>query len=175
MGRPKKRSKEAILFPDEEQTQNCGKCGEHFDTLAELRTHKMAAHSESIYSHLLIQLSYYWWSKILILLAFSSLSCLLVLLTGRPNHPYFCEHCDYTAMFDCDMKRHQLVHSASKQFSCDICDFSTNWERNLNLHMTNVHSNKEPWKCDRCDVKIYNHSKVGVSTWSLYVALVSWE
>ncbi|XP_067948584.1 zinc finger protein 708-like [Watersipora subatra] len=123
VGRPRRRAKEAVLFPEEEETLNCSKCAEHFDSASALRSHKMSAHS-------------------------------------RPNHPYFCEHCDYTAMFDCDMKRHQLVHASSKQFKCDICDFSTNWERNLNLHIENVHSNKQPWMCDRCDLKIYNHSKV---------------
>lgn len=46
MGRPRKRSKEAVLFRDEEETQNCRKCGEHFDTLPALRSHKMSAHSE---------------------------------------------------------------------------------------------------------------------------------
>lgn len=157
VGRPRKRAKEAVLTEQEETTKSCNKCGETFEVLSALRSHKMTVHGEiqqlgcfilAVYSGHILPIKF-----IHIYIPFFT--------AGRPGHPYFCEHCDYTAMFECDIKRHQLVHSKQKQHKCEICDFETNWERNMTLHMKNVHKDNDPWICDRCDLHIYNHAKVG--------------
>lgn len=45
-GRPRKKPKEAMLWPDEEETKTCRKCGEQFETLPRLRSHKASVHGE---------------------------------------------------------------------------------------------------------------------------------
>ena len=105
---------------------------------------------------------YHYGRDLVIVIASSPDGYVCGLFVGRPGHPYFCEHCDYTAMFQCDMKRHQRCHETGKRFKCTICDFATNWERSFQVHNEQIHKDKEPWKCDKCDTKIYNHHKVSV-------------
>ena len=40
-----------------------------------------------------------------------------------------------------DMKRHIMVHTGEKPFTCNYCDFACNFQGSLNRHIKNRHTN----------------------------------
>ena len=64
-----------------------------------------------------------------------------------------CEICSHAFYRKTALQRHtKMVHEqVEKLFSCDQCEFQTNYERNLNGHKDRVHLGLRPYKCDTCE------------------------
>ena len=44
-----------------------------------------------------------------------------------------------------------VEHTGLKQFTCDMCDFSTNFSRSLRRHKNSVHKGVKPFHCPACE------------------------
>ena len=50
------------------------------------------------------------------------------------------------------MKRHvTAVHENKKPFKCEICDYSFSQKGGLEQHVAAIHEKKKLYKCDICD------------------------
>ena len=43
------------------------------------------------------------------------------------------------------------VHEQRKPFKCDICDYKCSKKSKMNHHVASVHGGKKPIKCNICD------------------------
>ncbi|ETN61176.1 hypothetical protein AND_007173 [Anopheles darlingi] len=74
---------------------------------------------------------------------------------NHKNRPFteFCEYCKKGFHFKSARKRHEVVHTRAKPFTCEICNRSFSQKVNLACHMQ-THSGKrriKPHACGQCD------------------------
>ena len=61
-----------------------------------------------------------------------------------------CSFCDYTSIGSYNMKRHLLVHSGLKPYSCHQCEYSCTAAKDLTRHVY-THNGVKPFICDQCN------------------------
>lgn len=66
-------------------------------------------------------------------------------------HSYKCEFCDFTSNSKENTKRHLALHTASRQFICELCGVAFFTFGALNEHFVYVHSQLRQFQCDKCD------------------------
>ena len=81
-----------------------------------------------------------------------------------PPRPFSCSKCEKSFKTKQIFRKHQLVHSSSKQFSCKKCSYATNRKQHLKEHLLDKHSNfpeelLKPHGCEVCGFrfKCSNH------------------
>ncbi|KAF2363567.1 Zinc finger C2H2-type, partial [Trinorchestia longiramus] len=55
------------------------------------------------------------------------------------NGMFTCPVCSKSFVQKYKLKRHYLVHTGEKPFSCTLCDFRCNQKNNLKLHIISKH------------------------------------
>ena len=45
----------------------------------------------------------------------------------------------------------ESVHEGVKKFKCNICEFSTAYKQQLQMHISSVHEGIKLFKCNLCD------------------------
>ena len=48
------------------------------------------------------------------------------------------------------LKVHKKTHEGEKRFKCDLCPYSSIFQRHLESHML-IHTDQKPFQCDQCD------------------------
>ena len=75
-------------------------------------------------------------------------------VSARRGHQ--CTECQYNSTSKVDLAKHfRTDHPQQTQFQCDKCAYETNYEHNLNTHISSKHQQNK-LVCDKCDF---------VSTW----------
>jgi KRAB domain-containing zinc finger protein len=72
---------------------------------------------------------------------------------GTPATPPFTLYlCTYSASKLKDVKKHMLIHTGERSFSCDQCDYKGRRLDHLSIHKKHNHGPGElkPFKCDKC-------------------------
>ena len=65
------------------------------------------------------------------------------------GHP--CSECQYKSNSKVDLAKHfRTDHPQQSQFLCDNCPYVTNYQHNLNTHISSKHQQNK-LKCDKCD------------------------
>src|ERR1700760_2702395 len=55
------------------------------------------------------------------------------------KRPYTCDQCDRSFLYPKDLRRHKTTHTGSKQYRCRICPKSFSRKDNLRRHINNEH------------------------------------
>ena len=63
---------------------------------------------------------------------------------------YKCDHCDYRANDQSNVRKHEKAKHADFVFKCKLCEYNTQDRSNLNRHVRNKHQ-EENIKCNQCD------------------------
>ncbi len=72
-------------------------------------------------------------------------------LVHSETKPYMCDECDFSTQHEQAMQIHKSMHSTVSAHRCDLCDFRSPDGDALKTHATTVHPNSMPLTCDRCD------------------------
>ena len=54
--------------------------------------------------------------------------------------PFQCEVCSKEFRYNCELKRHFVVHTNERRFACESCGVRYDREQNLKRHIKNKHS-----------------------------------
>ncbi|XP_054724296.1 zinc finger protein 888-like [Uloborus diversus] len=65
---------------------------------------------------------------------------------------HICTICGKTYASERYLKKHQIIHSDKKPFSCDFCDYSSRHKAHLTRHLR-LHTGEKPYKCHHCDFR----------------------
>lgn len=65
---------------------------------------------------------------------------------------YYCKFCPYTSPILSNLKRHLLIHSDIRPFTCSICNHGFRQKVTLDRHML-IHTGSQPYTCTLCDFK----------------------
>ena len=69
---------------------------------------------------------------------------------------YFCDQCDHSAKYECNLKIHKETRHDGKRYNCDQCDYQGKQKALLQLH-TEAKHNGIKYKCTQCDyIATYN-------------------
>lgn len=60
-----------------------------------------------------------------------------------------CKLCDFTTLYDANLRHHQKNHAAKKLYKCHVCHREFNHNKTLKNHMA-THSDERPFACDIC-------------------------
>ncbi|KFM58731.1 Chorion transcription factor Cf2, partial [Stegodyphus mimosarum] len=60
-----------------------------------------------------------------------------------------CSYCSYTSPLKANVKRHLLVHTGEKPFSCNICQRRFAQKNYLQIHIL-AHTGERPYSCSFC-------------------------
>uniref|UniRef100_A0A8D8TYM5 Protein hunchback n=1 Tax=Cacopsylla melanoneura TaxID=428564 RepID=A0A8D8TYM5_9HEMI len=66
-----------------------------------------------------------------------------------PGYPYVCCICSNVSKQVWKFKRHFLVHTKEKNFSCTLCEYRTCYLNDLQKHLRK-HTGEKPYKCSLC-------------------------
>jgi hypothetical protein len=77
---------------------------------------------------------------------------------GRTKNPHQCSWCGKIYSIPSKLKQHEMTHTASRNFSCDLCDAKFRFKMQIITHMKN-HLNLREYKCSICG-KAYNKSGI---------------
>ena len=91
------------------------------------------------------------------------------LTTHKDNRGKICTTCGKSVI---NMFNHAQTHK-NKDFSCRHCDFKSNVEHNLNLHIQRKHSKVDPVQCPQCGKMIKARSKNDTSRLKLHISRCS--
>ena len=70
--------------------------------------------------------------------------------TNHENEPILCLYapeCDRTFDSHSKMKRHLLIHTGEKNYSCPVCHWKFSLEYNMKVHYQKIHSKDMPHEC----------------------------
>lgn len=70
-------------------------------------------------------------------------------ISASPNYPYVCCICSNVTNQVWLFKRHLLVHTKEKKFSCSYCKYRSCYLNDLEKHIR-IHTGEKPYKCDLC-------------------------
>lgn len=72
-------------------------------------------------------------------------------MSDRRDQPHQCSQCQYSSNRKVDLAKHFRAHHPQKnQFLCDNCPYVTNYQHNLNTHISSKHQQNK-LRCDKCD------------------------
>ncbi|XP_076580929.1 uncharacterized protein LOC143316954 isoform X2 [Chaetodon auriga] len=126
----------------EEPQCSCGVCGEHFESVEELKEHLRNYQK----TH---NCSYCGKS----FLTIAGLNCHTTLHTG--NRPFTCDVCNKTFAHTSSLSVHRWVHVADKPHKCDLCPKAFGLKAQLRAHRK-VHAGRDKYHCNVCGKSLYD-------------------
>nr|XP_022917746.1 zinc finger protein 62 [Onthophagus taurus] len=95
-------------------------------------------------------------------MSFKRRSVLYMHMVRHTGRPLKCEEkdCVFAARSAGELKEHQRIHSTSKPFKCDSCDYSGKTKKQLMRHQT-IHTDEKKYKCSTCSftTRVLSHLK----------------
>ncbi|XP_039996637.1 zinc finger protein 37-like isoform X3 [Xiphias gladius] len=133
--------KHAWSHVDEPQ-RVCGVCGEHFESVEELKRHLRNYQKTHDCSYCGKSFS-----------TVTGLNCHTTLHTG--NRPFTCDVCNKTFAHMSSLSVHRWVHVADKPHKCDICPKAFGLKAQLKAH-SKVHTGRDKYHCNICGKSVYD-------------------
>ncbi|XP_055297104.1 zinc finger protein 83-like, partial [Sitodiplosis mosellana] len=75
----------------------------------------------------------------------------------KPTYEQMCEICSKVFHHYGNLRKHMILHSGERPFSCTECGKTFAWNQHLKSHMKLVHSDEKSFQCSICG-KLFNHS-----------------
>ncbi|CAL4117711.1 unnamed protein product, partial [Meganyctiphanes norvegica] len=69
----------------------------------------------------------------------------------NPDSKVKCTKCDYVAINTRELKRHSVVHTGEKFFTCEHCGYVCKYRSTLRKHQLKQHKNSKEKKCTKCE------------------------
>ncbi|XP_071315959.1 uncharacterized protein [Trachinotus anak] len=120
----------------------CGVCGEHFQSVEELKRHLRKYLKTHDCSYCGKSFS-----------SITGLNCHTTLHTG--DRPFKCDICNKTFAHMSSLSVHRWVHVADKPHKCDICPKAFGLKAQLKAH-TKVHTGRDRYHCHICGKSVYD-------------------
>ncbi|XP_018545307.1 zinc finger protein 317 [Lates calcarifer] len=120
----------------------CGVCGEHFESVEELKRHFRNNHKTHDCSHCGKSFC-----------TVTGLNYHTTLHTG--NRPFKCDVCNKTFAHMSSLSIHRWVHVGDKPHKCDLCPKAFGLKAQLKAH-SKVHTGKDKYHCNICGKYFYD-------------------
>lgn len=75
----------------------------------------------------------------------------------KPTFEQKCKICDKVFHHSGNLRKHMVLHTGERPFSCDICGKTFVLSQHLKSHMKLVHTDEKNFQCSLCG-KLFNHS-----------------
>ncbi|XP_041820709.1 zinc finger protein 568-like [Chelmon rostratus] len=126
----------------EEPQSVCGVCGEHFESVEELKEH--LRNHQKTHDCSYCEKSF---------LTIAGLNYHTTLHTG--NRPFTCDVCNKTFAHTSSLSVHRWVHVADKPHKCDTCPKAFGLKAQLRAHRK-VHTGRDKYHCNVCGKSLYD-------------------
>ena len=74
---------------------------------------------------------------------------------------YTCDICSFSSVYSSSLAAHKRRHTGAKPYSCDVCNYNSTTKYQLARHKR-IHTGEKPYKCDICSYSAISSSTLGL-------------